>query len=107
MFKPNTKHLQPAIITAASELPEKQQKRLKASWADTFFQELFCRLDEAPFSVLYSEKASRPNVPVTPLQKGMDATFSWRKWGKAVKICPKYLLIAHKKAENAIKVGEN
>jgi len=31
MFKPNTKHLQPAIITAASELPEKQQKRLKAS----------------------------------------------------------------------------
>jgi hypothetical protein len=31
MFKPNTKHLQPAILTAASERPEKQQKRLKAS----------------------------------------------------------------------------
>jgi len=44
---------------------------------------------------------------MTLLQKGMDATFSWRKWEKVVKICPKYLLIAHKKAENAIKVGEN
>ena len=72
MFKPNTKHLQPAIITAASELPEKQQKRLKASWADTFYQELFCRLDEEPFSVLYSEKASRPNVPVNVLV-GLEA----------------------------------
>ena len=79
MFKPNTKHLQPAIITAASELPEKQQKRLKASWADTFYQELFCRLDEAPFSVLYSEKASRPNVPVNVLVglEALKAGFGW------------------------------
>ena len=44
---------------------------------------------------------------MTLLQKGMDATFSWRKWGKVVKIYPKYLLIAYKRAENAIKVGEN
>ena len=36
---------------------------------------------------------------MTLLQKGMDATFSWRKWEKVVKIYPKYLLIAHKKAE--------
>ena len=79
MFKPNTKHLQPAIITAASELPEKQQKRLKASWADTFYQELFCRLDEEPFSVLYSEKASRPNVPVNVLVglEALKAGFGW------------------------------
>ena len=33
--------------------------------------------------------------------------FSWLKWEKVVKICPKYLLISQKKAENAIKVGEN
>ena len=79
MFKPNTKHLQPAIITAASELPEKQQKRLKRSWADTFYQEFFCRLDEEPFSVLYSEKASRPNVPVNVLVglEALKAGFGW------------------------------
>jgi hypothetical protein len=29
MFRKNTQHLQPAIICAASELPEKQRKRLE------------------------------------------------------------------------------
>jgi hypothetical protein len=79
MFKPNTKHLQPAIITAASELPEKQQKRLKNSWADTFYQEFFYRIDEEPFAVLYSEKASRPNVPVNVLVglEALKAGFGW------------------------------
>jgi hypothetical protein len=67
MFKPNTQHLQPAIISAASELPEKQRKRLEASWAGTFYKEFFCRIDEEPFAVLYSDKASRPNVPVNVL----------------------------------------
>lgn len=36
---------------------------------------------------------------LTLLQKSMDATLSWRKWEKVVKIYPKYLLIAHKKAD--------
>jgi hypothetical protein len=67
MFRKNTQHLQPAIISAASELPEKQRKRLKASWAGTFYKEFFCRIDEEPFAVLYSEKASRPNIPVNVL----------------------------------------
>jgi hypothetical protein len=67
MFKPNTQHLQPAIISAASELPEKQRKRLEASWAGTFYKEFFCRIDEEPFAVLYSDKASRPNIPVNVL----------------------------------------
>lgn len=67
MFRKNTQHLQPAIISAASELPEKQRKRLETSWAGTFYKEFFCRIDEEPFAVLYSEKASRPNVPVNVL----------------------------------------
>lgn len=67
MFRKNTQHLQPAIISAASELPEKQRKRLEASWAGTFYKEFFCRVDEEPFTVLYSDKASRPNVPVNVL----------------------------------------
>jgi hypothetical protein len=42
---------------------------------------------------------------LTLLQKGMRATFSWRKWEKVVKIYSKYLLIAHKKAEKRHQSG--
>ena len=56
MFKRNTKHQQAGLIRAASELPEKQRKRLQNSWAGTFYQEFFCRIGEQAFAVLYSEK---------------------------------------------------
>lgn len=79
MFKKNTKHQQPALISAASELPEKQRKRLEKSWASTFYQEFFSRIDEEAFAVLYSEKASRPNVPVNVLVglEALKAGFGW------------------------------
>ena len=67
MFRKNTRHLQPALISAASELPEKQLKRLKRSWAETFYREFFSRIDEELFAVLYSDVPSRPNVPVNVL----------------------------------------
>lgn len=67
MFKKNKKHLQPALISAASELPEKQLKRLKGSWAGAFYHEFFCRINEEAFSELYSSEPSRPNVPVNVL----------------------------------------
>ena len=79
MFKKNRKHQQPALISAASELPEKQRRRLENSWAGTFYQEFFSRIDEETFSVLYSEKGSRPNVAVNVLI-GLDALkagFGW------------------------------
>src|SRR4030066_1754357 len=79
MFRKNTKHLQPAVISAASELPEKQRKRLENSWAGTFYREFFCRIDEEAFAVLYSEVASRPNVPVNVLVglEALKAGFGW------------------------------
>ena len=79
MFKKNTKHLQPALISAASELPEKQLKLLKGSWANTFYSEFFCRINEEVFAVLYSEEPSRPNVPVNVLVglEVMKAGFGW------------------------------
>jgi hypothetical protein len=40
------KHQQPALISAASEPPEKQLKRLENSWAGTFYKEFFSRIDE-------------------------------------------------------------
>ena len=79
MFRKNTKHQQPALISAASELPEKQRKRLENSWAGAFYKEFFCRIDESIFAVLYSEKDSRPNVPVNVLVglEALKAGFGW------------------------------
>ena len=79
MFRKNTKHQQPALISAASELPEKQRKRLENSWAGTFYKEFFNRIDEQSFAVLYSEKGSRPNVPVNVLVglEALKAGFGW------------------------------
>jgi hypothetical protein len=79
MFRKNTQHQQPALISAASELPEKQRKRLEKSWAGTFYREFFCRIDEETFAVLYSEVASRPNVPVNVLVglEALKAGFGW------------------------------
>ena len=79
MFKKNTKHQQPALISAASELPKKQRKRLENSWAGTFYKEFFSRINEDAFAVLYSEKASRPNVPVNVLV-GLEALKSGYGW---------------------------
>lgn len=79
MFRKNTKHQQPALISAASELPEKQRKRLENSWAGTFYKEFFCRIDETAFASLYSEINSRPNVPVNVLVglEALKAGFGW------------------------------
>ena len=45
-------------------LPAKGRERLENSLVDTFCREFFMRLDEDIFAVLYSQEASRPNVPV-------------------------------------------
>jgi hypothetical protein len=79
MFKKNSKHQQPALISAISDLPEKQRERLEASWAGVFYEEFFSRMDEEAFSVLYSDLPSRPNVPVNVLVglEALKAGFGW------------------------------
>lgn len=79
MFRKNTKHLQPALISAVSELPEKHLKLLEKSWAKSFYEDFFCRLDEENFEVLYSKEPSRPNVPVNVLVglEVLKAGFGW------------------------------
>lgn len=79
MFKKNKTHQQPALISAIQDLPEKQRDRLEQSWAGTFYREFFCRIDEGIFSVLYSERPSRPNVPVNVLVglEAIKAGFGW------------------------------
>lgn len=79
MFRENDKHTQPALISAIHDLPERQRKRLEQSWAGTFYCEFFSRIDESAFSGLYSEKPSRPNIPVNVLVglEAMKAGFGW------------------------------
>ena len=45
-------------------LTERETKALDKSWAKIFADEIFPAIDEERFSVLYSDKASRPNTPV-------------------------------------------
>jgi len=46
------------------KLTERERNALEKSWAKIFADEIFPAIDEERFSVLYSDKASRPNTPV-------------------------------------------
>jgi hypothetical protein len=67
MFRKNEAHKQQRIFTVVDQLPESAREKLKNSWAQVFYDEYFCRLDETVFAPLYSEKKSRPNTPVNLL----------------------------------------
>jgi hypothetical protein len=67
MFRKNTRHLQIPLTSHVDELPEPLRERLRNSWADTFYREFFCRLNEEPLAALYADMPSRPNVPVNVL----------------------------------------
>lgn len=45
-------------------LTERERKFLDKSWAKYFAEYIFPKIDEQPYSVLYSAKDSRPNTPV-------------------------------------------
>lgn len=79
MFRQNKRHLQSALISDIDALPPKQKERLEGSWAGTFYREVFVRLDEKPFAVLYSDEASRPNIPINVLVglESLKAGFGW------------------------------
>ena len=79
MFRKNTRHLQPILISSGNDLPEKHRKRLENSWAEVFTRETFSRSDERPFGVLYVDCPSRPNVPVNVMVglESLKADFGW------------------------------
>ena len=53
-----------SFLDSFSGLTPREQKALENSWAKVFADEIFPEIDEQRFSVLYSNKASRPNTPV-------------------------------------------
>ncbi len=79
MFRKNQRHLQPALMSDLDHLTEKQRHRLDESWAGTFRREVFARLDESPFADLYSDAASRPNIPVNVLV-GLETLKAGHGW---------------------------
>lgn len=52
------------LLDSTFNLTEREKRMLEKSWAKTFADKVFPAIDENIFSVLYSEKASRPNTPV-------------------------------------------
>lgn len=55
---------QMSFTDSFSGLTAREQKALEKSWAKVFADEIFPAIDEKRFSVLYSNKASRPNTPI-------------------------------------------
>lgn len=53
-----------SLFDSFNVLTPREQKVLESSWAKVFADEVFPTIDEERFSVLYSDKASRPNTPV-------------------------------------------
>lgn len=62
-FKENA-YQQMSFTDSFSGLTAREQKALEKSWAKVFADEIFPAIDEKRFSVIYSDKASRPNTPV-------------------------------------------
>ena len=67
MFRENTSHLQTGMFDSMNTLSAKKQKKLERSKGYHFYNILFCNINENIFSVLYSDKKSRPNAPINVL----------------------------------------
>ena len=52
------------LTDSVLNLTQRERRVLEKSWAKTFAEKVFPAIDESIFSVLYSNKASRPNTPV-------------------------------------------
>ena len=52
------------LTDSTLNLTQREKRVLEKSWAKTFAEKVFPAIDENIFSVLYSDKASRPNTPV-------------------------------------------
>lgn len=53
-----------SLTDSTFNLTEREKRFLEKSWAKTFADKVFPAIDETIFSVLYSDKYSRPNTPV-------------------------------------------
>ena len=64
MFKENKLHEAPGLFSVKNTLPKNLKKRYDKSWAKDFYDNVFKKIDEEIFKVLFSNKYSRPNTPI-------------------------------------------
>lgn len=55
---------QTSLFDPINQMPKYLQDILNKSWAKAFKDYIFSQINEERFSVLYSDKASRPNSPI-------------------------------------------
>ena len=67
MFRENIEHLQKDLFSLFQSMPPDLQKKAEKSQERTFYELLFCNIDEQIFSVLYSNEPSRPNRAVNSM----------------------------------------
>jgi len=71
MFRTNARHSQDDFFSSANQLPPEKRKKLEASPQWSFYEIIFCHIDETLFECLYSDKASRPNAPINCMVAAM------------------------------------
>ncbi len=79
MYKKNKRSQQPLLLSDVNNLPQRTWKYLQDSWAEIFRREVFLRIPEDRFALLYDHEPSRPNVPVNILV-GLEILKEWRGW---------------------------
>ena len=82
MFRKNKEHKQRSLFDSQYLLPPKLLQRMENSWAHTFYDQVFLRIPEESFAILYSEEDSRPNAPVNVLV-GADILKTGFGWSDA------------------------
>jgi len=66
MFRENNDHKQMSLVDNTNWMDPKVVKKFSKTWAPIFYEHVFCKIDEKPFEVLYSD-TGRPNFPVNIL----------------------------------------
>jgi hypothetical protein len=67
MYKKNENHLNTRLYDFTYKMPDRVKRKFLSSWAKTFYEEVFVKIDEDKFSDMYSKNDSRPNFPVNVL----------------------------------------
>src|SRR5699024_3023590 len=67
MFKPGRKEQQVSLDDRFLVFPKYILDALQNSWSEDFYKDIFLKVNEDRFSVLYSATYSRPNKPVNIL----------------------------------------
>lgn len=67
MFRTNSDHSQDDFFSSVNQLPPEKRQKLQASPQWSFYELVFCHIDETLFECLYSDIASRPNAPINTM----------------------------------------